>query len=664
MPPVTSIIKELEILCKRGSRNTFIDRYYAFHNRLEILFNRAEYEAILFSFLEQDSFINRTLTPESLMKIDELAQKLSFSQNFRNRLDCCRSNIVKYPELKLLPGQTSLLLADSGTGKGYIAEMQIRTSDNVCGAGTDSHPLLIRAASLIQKFCRRQNLPEFSLNPDRYVCGLLTTNDPAKIKFEEITGSSLGLPLLLALFSCICKEPLPIAIAASAELGPAGELLPVGDIEAKIAALQAERYYVKRILVAAEQKCEICPPEIEICRYRDIFTLLSELFPPKICAGIDLVLDVDKTIALIEDEYDRQQREICIANATALINSAATKMKKGALFSAFSCRGAAHCHRGEIGPSRRDFNTANKIYKRSPQLIDDHQYFDMRNRTGVALKDVFRYREAREIHEENCREFVRLGANAVIRAANISSLSQLSGAMGEYSEAIKLQKEALKLLRQSGEDLARNYGYLADIQTRAGNFERAKSALAKAREYPEGQSNSSGSGRSVPFLDWFEAQLLYRQLEKSRKRKRFFLQKLQHLREAHPEVTFHAPAMLHKFVNLGELLCRDQAALNRLDELIDFLSAQADSTYHLLAATVRIERQIILLAAGNNETIILDIDNILLHLQVQLDIERFFRPQIKILKTCRQKSENSFPEKQILTKITKVLHSLQEKIPY
>ena len=657
----SSLLKEFKSLLEYGSRNAFIDKYCESYDDEYICCYSNDYEVTLHSFLKPETFASRTVSPASFAKLGDLANSLSFSSEFKASLDLCRKNNRQSPERnsqdQTQTGVIPLLLADPVNDKGYIAETKVFS-----GTG-ESHPLLNRAAALIQEFCRRKNLPEFSFDPSNFACDFIE-KDLTQLKFTEITGNSLGLPLLLALFSCICKEPLPSDIAASAELGSDGKLLPVGNIDAKMAALRSERYYVKRIFVAVDQVCNIAQPGLEICKFTTIFELLSKIFSPEICRKIDLPLDIDKTLRLVDDEYRDQQWELCIANATALIDSDTVKSKTSALFTAYSCRGAAYCHRGEITRSQNDFKKADKLYNRYPNRINDHKYFDMCNREGVALKDVFRYPEALKAHEKNCKGFTRLGADEATQAKNISSLSQLLSAQGKYPEALKLQKKALKLLRQAGEDLARNYGYLADIQTHAGNFSRAGWALGEARKCSGGQRTETPPGKSVPFLDWYEAQLLYRQLENSKNRRPLLLEKLRGLRNFNLEITFHAPAMVHKFANLGELLCGDKSALSRLDDLIYFLTAKTDSTYQLLAASVRIERQIVLLGIKDTATIELDIEAIIRHLQFQPDIKKLFHSKLTALQRHCQKIDSGVKTKTTMQAIIEILQDLQNNIPY
>lgn len=71
-----------------------------------------------------------------------------------------------------------------------------------------------------------------------------------------VTGDSLGLAILLAQASLVLGLPLPDDLAASATIGPYGELGPVGGLEVKLRVLVRLAPRVRRVVVAATQHAE------------------------------------------------------------------------------------------------------------------------------------------------------------------------------------------------------------------------------------------------------------------------------------------------------------------------------------------------------------------------------------------------------------------------
>ena len=147
----------------------------------------------------------------------------------------------------------------------------------------------------------------------------------------------------------------------------------------------------------------------------------------------------------------------------------------------------------------------------------------------------------------------------------------------------------------------------------------------------------------------------------SRKRS---LSELQDLRDLFPVITYHAPGMVHKFAGLGELLMGDRQALDRLDKVNTFFSAESHPTYHMLAATVCIERQLILLAAGDDSLIVKDINELTGYLKSQPNIKKFFRSRLITLERHCRKLSIASAKVDALIGILGVLEELQQDIPY
>lgn len=100
----------------------------------------------------------------------------------------------------------------------------------------------------------------------------------------SLNGSSFGLSFFLAHVSRACGVPIPVDLAASAEIRPDGSVGPVDGLPQKIRVLQAWAPGVRRLMVAAEQESEAAriAPEFEILAVCDVHGAWQECF-----AGVD-----------------------------------------------------------------------------------------------------------------------------------------------------------------------------------------------------------------------------------------------------------------------------------------------------------------------------------------------------------------------------------------
>lgn len=98
-----------------------------------------------------------------------------------------------------------------------------------------------------------------------------------------LDGPSFGLPFLLAMASRLLGEPLPEDVVASASISPSGQVGGVGDIEAKIEALDRLSPRVCRLLVACPDAARAgdaaAGTRIEVIALRTAAQALMAVFP-------------------------------------------------------------------------------------------------------------------------------------------------------------------------------------------------------------------------------------------------------------------------------------------------------------------------------------------------------------------------------------------------
>ncbi len=101
----------------------------------------------------------------------------------------------------------------------------------------------------------------------------------------QLRGPSFGAAMLLAYASFVMDVPVPGDLAASAALGPQGELHPVGLLEAKLRAVSEDALGVRRVAVAQCQAAEAeslasgLPRPLTIVPVEDVEGLLALAFP-------------------------------------------------------------------------------------------------------------------------------------------------------------------------------------------------------------------------------------------------------------------------------------------------------------------------------------------------------------------------------------------------
>ncbi|RLB15129.1 MAG: hypothetical protein DRG82_12275 [Deltaproteobacteria bacterium] len=298
--------------------------------------------------------------------------------------------------------------------------------------------------------------------------------DPYGKDDPAVEGSSLLLPLAIALYSLVTRIPVPADLSATAALGRDGKVAPVANIREKLAILNRERFFIKRVLVSAKQEM---PGNMSGCRVIRVHSLddaLSITFqrpPDAACFSGDL--DIDAEIRSLSDQYNRYLIDTCIENADELIRFLELKKSRTerektvpALFTCYWKKGSCHCHKGEVRETNGSLKKAVSLYRKYPGLVRGDDYFDARVSYAVLLKDIFRYGEAENIHKQLIEEMEQSRSLDHIKGKNLSTLSQLYLAMHRFGEAEQYQRRAMKLIRR--EELCRNYGYLAQIHTRSG----------------------------------------------------------------------------------------------------------------------------------------------------------------------------------------------------
>jgi len=596
-----------------------------------------------------------TISPETIEAITSLPdQDLSHA--------ALRPWILAAPRIKPVP-KTGTIPFAAVSSVGVVRELCV-AEDAHSSLTSERMKLLDDTGAALIKAISRRVSGQCIWRPECFdfqILDIFGNDDPA------VKGSSMGLSLALALCSRILDEPLPGDLSASAVVGRDGHMGPVTSIETKLEVLRRERFFVKRVLVSSDQKLTSVPAGLEVIKVRSISDAIDIAFQEKIhISNVCVPIDVEAEISSLNRQYESYLIDTCEENATQLISyleQPDLPLPKNrsirALFICYWRKGCCHCHKGESGEANKSLSKAMELYRKHPGLIPPDEYFELKNQYGVLLKDLFKYSQAEKVHIELIQEMEMTRCLDHTRGANFSSLSQLYLAQHRFEDAEKYQRMAIRLV--SEDEKYRNYGYLAQIHTRAGNFRKAARALSLARKSFAGAPVEIQHTKK-PFLDWIEVEFLYWRGFRSVNRRKQVFQKLYAIASEYSALQGWVAALINKFRAIAMLVeGKDREGLQVLDEVISFFDAQFAPVLRVLGASVKAQRALYFLKANEIELAMEDMKGILEDLSFQKDIRVYFKKELGLISKLLEDTQHQM---QTLEQGAKVLKGIIAKIPY
>lgn len=479
----------------------------------------------------------------------------------------------------------------------------------------------------------------------------------------SVTGSSMGLSLALSLCSHVIGEPIPQDLAASATVTAHGRLGSVEGLAQKVAAVQEERDYVKRVLISADQK-GLPVSRLELITVKGIEEALCIVWPNvKITAPV-APIDVERELQDIERLYRDYIVPTCLDNATRLIGHLNSRQcfmikqeKLRALFTCYWLRGSCRLHLGHPVLAMKDLDRSIDIHRRNEGVIKEQDFQSMRITIGVAMTDLFLYEEAEQFYRDLDQ---KINVNRHERGKNLSSLSQTLMAMGRYEEAEFLQKQAIELVDDG--DRPRNLYYLARVYTAWGKYDAARQALKESRKLYGRQPVPNTS--YPPFMDFVEVELHCRwaAILECRKERKPHWDIVHRIAEQHLQKSSWVSALITRFSGLVFLQQNcEETGLERLEWATRFFEDQKEPIMKVLGAAVLAERAIHLLTKGNDADALADLRIIARLLSRQKQIKAFFAKEIGSAMICCSSAKRKHLDRQ---EIARVLQSICKKIPY
>ena len=501
--------------------------------------------------------------------------------------------------------------------------------------------------------------------------------DPGQFSFQvldtfgredtTVSGESMGLSLALALYSFATQQEIRPDISSTGRVRRDGRVEPVEGLKEKLTALKRERCFVERVLISKRQKVNFRIKGLKLVRVDRLKDAIIMVFPDPVDHSVlPSKIDVDAEVKRIEGQYDSYLIETCMENALKLTRYLEARgcpisreriMK--ALFVCYWRRGCCHCHKGQVVLTNKNLDKAYALYKKHSGVIRPHKYLNMKINHAIHLKDIFRYKEAKDLHKAISSEAKRITGVDKEMAKNLSSLSQLYLAQRRFKEAVEFQREAIRLFTE--EERHRNYAYLGIIFTRAGDFPKATNAFKRAFNLLE-KIDTNTRNKNLPFCHLYYSEYLYRRSVNQARGAMKRFQELHDIAGRYPDISWYVPALIHKFsgtVFLHE--GKEKNGLELLENGIQFFDGQFDAMHRLLGATVRTERALYVIKTGRIDEAATDIRGIRDSLSMQKDIKGFFSKElVKIRGYLRFK----YPEKEQTQEMNKMLARLKTKIPY
>ncbi|MBF0231389.1 MAG: hypothetical protein HQK63_17650, partial [Desulfamplus sp.] len=240
-------------------------------------------------------------------------------------------------------------------------------------------------------------------------------------------------------------------------------------------------------------------------------------------------------------------------------------------------------------------------------------------------------------------------------------------------QALTLQKQALKWI-----DIAeqhRNYGYLAQIYTAMGAFDKAEESLEHARELIDRIQDISTKTKQLDFYHWIESEYLYRRVACLKRKPGKYHDRFSSLCRQYENITHFSHGLTNKFCGLGMIIFKEpEAGLQLLNKAEDYFDAQIDPMMALLGVTVRIEKVFAWCDVKSpfNQNIVDEIEKVINALSVQKNIREFFYKDIKILQKSlsgrRESLRDCYPASGEISEawqpVLKILHAINHRIPY
>ncbi len=555
-------------------------------------------------------------------------------------------------------------------GSGCICRITAMKKEN-CGLPAGRATQLKRVGSALFEILERK-------------IGLKCVWDPTAYFFEtldywgkedlSVEGPSMDLALAVCLFSLLTGQSAPPDILCSARVARSGKIGHVDLIGQKLASVADELPRVRKFVVASSQTIDSPPRQLEIVRVEKLAEAIDVFFPQEKYTIAHLPQwRLESELISIDRLYDAYFLDSCIENAEKVVKlltsgNCGNPMDeiRTALFRCYWKTGCCYCHKGDTEKSEKFLKMAKEIYedpgaKKCNQIGFD-LYFQSRINYAVALKDLFRYDEARQLHQQLEKEAEEARLKGEYPGKNYGAFSDLCLAEENLADAEKLRRKSMEFMPES--EAYRNDYSLGQILCRMGEYDEARNLFDKSEKQIKEEVPPEKKETAWHFFHLYKAEYLYRKAASLTKpaSRRPYLAELEKLDAGFLEIKEYPAGLVRKYCGMGLMLQgRVEEGLSRLDQVEDFFYASNSPVFRLIGVTASIEKALHRLATGRPEKAAKKIRTVSENLAVQKDIKKYFADQRRVFGAF-SRTKNFTSER--LDRARKALEDVKRLIPY
>ena len=656
-----SIKSELQNLKKVGNINSYIQ--CVLENYKGLRGDRQEYIYQLNEFIKKYS---QNISIKTRKAIQEFSSgKFSKDANYIVGLeDLINIEKQKRPKSKL----SQAIFPAATPTQGFLYRIKVGNTKSLKkNMSPKEIKLLDKVGSALFSYIVFKTNIDHLWNPTKY-CFLIYNAYNEEV--SDVKGESNSISLIISLYSHLFDVKVPVDIAATGKIDREGRVWPVSSMYVKMSVLQAERDYIRRLIVAKEQDIPNEFSHFDLIEVEDVREVINSVFGEEDLDLSGLEIDSEEEVRVLDKLYENYLFDTCIKNADLLINYIKKKERKfGKIDSEdiknkFRCYwrlGSCYCHKGNIDKSKAYLKEADNIYNSNKGSIGNQYYYECKNQYAVLLKDIFRYDEAEKIHLQIDKEMRDNRCTNYEIGINLSSLSQLYLAKREFEKAQKHQEKALDLIDKKKER-HRNLNYLAQIYARKSDFKNERDTIDKAlHSLNRAKLDEKNRGFQRSFIDLVEAECVYLEILNSDSSSKDQILRIENLITRYPTVDNWVIALICKFCGAGLLLMKESEGADYLEKAICFFDKQETKMDKVIGVTTRIESILHRLTIKNFMTFIMDLKMILDALLIQKDIKHFYQNNIDQLNGLLNLSKHTQKD---VDSLKKILIEIKNKIPY
>lgn len=397
----------------------------------------------------------------------------------------------------LRPGNTLIPLFHGDSGLGCIALLTVEEGVNRYAA-PETVEAIRRAHRSVNRFLSKSNDAAVLIPEDRWTVGI-TDLRGVPVHRSRLGGSSLALPLALAMVSWVTRDSIPTSVVATGCLTDDGRICPVGQIPEKWSAARHEVPGLRAFIVPEGME-DLEHGEPRIIRCANLKDAIHQIFGPEfrpfLRYGIDVQHLVDSAGALYRNGKYGMVDDLVSGVRLSRKTASSYPVQRWELT---GLQAASRAHLGKTSEAMATFAAARKSGEplfRAGRIQRD-QWFAFLNRYASTMTADFRLLEAGAVLREALRFSGRTGYQ-VAKGKLHGTLGQLLMYTGKHREAERHLKAALEAAEKA--ERPRNLCYLGHLETRRGKLGDARKLFLRAVRANQVEKDPSQTIQNLLFI--------------------------------------------------------------------------------------------------------------------------------------------------------------------